>query len=78
MTYTYDLKFKIILFIILISFFFKALRDKKMPTALQLFEEIHTKKQGNENFFYDKRSNSVWVSNFYIINEFYVNMVLSI
>ena len=60
------------------SFFFKALRDKKMPTAPKLFEEIHTRKQGNEKVFCDMRSKSVWVSNFYIINEFYFNMVLSI
>ena len=75
---TYDLKFLIILFIILILYFFKALRDKKMPTAPELFEDIHTRKQGTKKIFYDKNSKFVWVSNFHIIDEFYFNTVLSI
>uniref|UniRef100_A0A7C9ABV2 Uncharacterized protein n=3 Tax=Opuntia streptacantha TaxID=393608 RepID=A0A7C9ABV2_OPUST len=37
-----------------------ALRDKKMPTAAELFEEMHTKKEGTEKVFCDKRAKSVW------------------
>ncbi|KAJ8429260.1 hypothetical protein Cgig2_027541 [Carnegiea gigantea] len=35
-------------------------RDNKIPTAAELFEEIHTRKKGNEKVFCDKRAKSVW------------------
>jgi len=46
----------------------KAIRDKKMPIAFELFEEIHTKKEGTEKVFCDTRAKSVWVSICYCIS----------
>lgn len=36
------------------------IRDNKIPTAAELFEQIHTRKEGNEKVFCDKRAKSIW------------------
>jgi len=41
---------------------------RKMPTAAELFEEMHIKKEGIEKVFCDKRAKSVWVNICYCIS----------
>ncbi|KAJ8436872.1 hypothetical protein Cgig2_002372 [Carnegiea gigantea] len=36
------------------------IRDNKIPKAAKLFEQIHSRKKGNEKVFCDKRAKSIW------------------